>query len=153
MPLNLRFCQFRSSRAGVRLAAAIAGRFVELVLAPERFAFDASRPIFAMVQECRGWAITTPLSLLDSERIWDGLEILPLPFTGFSRTIHLVARRAELGRLPDRLAAATRDLIETRLLPRFFAKAPWARPQLTVLGSDGAAPPAETPPVPAASES
>lgn len=121
------------------LGRAITRQLRRLRLAfPERFVFDASRPIFAMVQECGGWAITTPLSLLDSERIWDGLEILPLPFTGFSRTIHLVARRAELGHLPDQLATASRDLIETRLLPRFFAKAPWTRPHLSVLRPDEA---------------
>ncbi len=100
----------------------------------------ASRSVLAMVRNCRGWAITTPLSVLDSERFWPDLDIRPLPFTGFSRTIHLVARRAELGRLPERLASICRDLLDTRLVPAILEMAPWSEGAFTILGRE--APPA-----------
>lgn len=100
-------------------------RRLRLVL-PERYAFDTSRSVFAMVRNTGGWAITTPLSVLDSERFWPDLDVLPLPFAGLSRTIHLVARRDELGRLPELLAGQCRALIATRLVPRVLEIAPFA---------------------------
>tara|TARA_Y100001960_G_scaffold316234_1_gene382882 strand:+ start:121 stop:783 length:663 start_codon:yes stop_codon:yes gene_type:complete len=42
---------------------------------PQRFTFNSVRSLFAMVEECRGWAIATPLSLLDSKRFGDQLDV------------------------------------------------------------------------------
>ncbi len=52
-----------------------------------------------------GWAITTPLNLLDAERALPDLDVLPLPFAGEVRHVHLVARMESLGICPTILPA------------------------------------------------
>lgn len=103
---------------------------------PQRYAFDASRSVFAVVRNCRGWAITTPLCVLDCERFRPDLDIRPLPFPGISRTIYLVARREELGRLPEKLATMCRDLIDKHLVPAALEITPWAEGSLVTLDSE-----------------
>jgi len=84
-----------------------------------RFALEASRSVIAMVGQAKGWTLTTPLNLLDAERFISQIDVAPVPFPAFSRTICLIARRAELGDLPDRLAEDCRHLIGTQVVPRF----------------------------------
>ncbi|MEM8811207.1 MAG: LysR family transcriptional regulator [Pseudomonadota bacterium] len=105
---------------------------------PQKYAFDASRAVFAMTRNLGGWALTTPLCYLDSERFWPDLMIRPVPFAGFSRTIYLAARRGEFGHLPGNLAGLARDLIDRRLVSRFDKVAPGLGETLTVLGSEAA---------------
>lgn len=97
------------------------------------FAFDASRSVFAMVQKSGGWAMTTPLCVLDSERFRGSLEVRPLPFPGLTRTLTLVARRDELGTLPADLARLCRDLLKERLMPAALDMAPWLEGAFRVL--------------------
>ncbi|MEM7124300.1 MAG: LysR family transcriptional regulator [Pseudomonadota bacterium] len=106
---------------------------------PQRYSFNVSRSVFAMVRNCQGWTITTPLSVLDSERFPPELDVMPLPFSGFSRTISLIARRDELGKLPEKLARLCRQLIEERLRARFLEIAPWAEADFRMLGDQAAA--------------
>jgi DNA-binding transcriptional LysR family regulator len=94
------------------------------MIVPRRFAFEATRSVLAMVVQTGGWAITTPLNILDAELFVPGLDILPLPFAGETRLVHLVARRGELGHLPADLARDCRRLVTETLIPRFAAIAP-----------------------------
>ncbi|MCU0899260.1 MAG: LysR family transcriptional regulator [Cypionkella sp.] len=89
-----------------------------------RFALEATRSVLAMVVQTGGWAITTPLNLMDAERFWPELEVMPLPFAGDVRRVYLIARQQELGHLPDELARECRALIRSRLVPRFDGLAP-----------------------------
>jgi len=84
-----------------------------------RFALEASRSVIAMVAQAKGWTLTTPLNLLDAERFISRVDVAQVPFPAFSRTICLIARRAELGDLPDRLAKDCRHLIGSQVVPRF----------------------------------
>ncbi|WP_199201040.1 LysR family transcriptional regulator [Mesorhizobium sp. 131-2-1] len=91
---------------------------------PRRYAFEASRSVFAMVVQTKGWALTTPLNVLDAERFVPQLDIMTIPFPAFSRRIYLIARNEELGHLPQQLADDCRRLVRERLLPRFSEIAP-----------------------------
>jgi DNA-binding transcriptional LysR family regulator len=91
---------------------------------PRRFAFEATRSVLAMVVQTGGWTLTTPLNLLDAERFIPMVDILPLPFAGETRHIHLVARSEELGHLPQALARDCRRILRDVLVPRFAAIAP-----------------------------
>jgi DNA-binding transcriptional LysR family regulator len=99
---------------------------------PRRFAFEATRSVLAMVVQTGGWAITTPLNILDAEFFVPDLDILPLPFAGDARLVHLVARREELGHLPAELARDCRRLVAETLIPRFAAMAPGFAGAITV---------------------
>ena len=102
------------------------------LMPPERFSFDASRSVFAMVQRCQGWAITTPLGLLDCEPLHSQLDIHPLPFPTLTRTISLVTRRDELGTLPAQLTALCTALLREQTHPAVRALAPWVDDALRV---------------------
>ena len=91
---------------------------------PRRFAFEASRSVFAMVVQARGWTLTTPLNLLDAERFVPNMDVLPMPFPALSRWVHLIARSDELGHLPGQLADDCRDILASEIVPRFTAIAP-----------------------------
>ena len=91
---------------------------------PRKFSFEATRSVLAMVVQIKGWALTTPLSLLDAERFLPMVDILPLPFAGETRHIHLVARAEELGHLPEMLARDCRRLVREGLVPMFAKVAP-----------------------------
>jgi DNA-binding transcriptional LysR family regulator len=91
---------------------------------PRRFAFEATRSVLAMVVQTGGWTLTTPLNLLNAERFFPMVDILPLPFAGETRNVHLVARAEELGNLPEALACDCRRILRDVLVPRFAAIAP-----------------------------
>lgn len=93
-------------------------------VASNKYALEASRSVIAMVAQSKGWTITTPLNLLDAERFISQVDVLPLPFPAFSRSIYLAARTSELGDLPQRLAEDCRGLIETKVIPRFTELVP-----------------------------
>ncbi|MEM7173606.1 MAG: LysR family transcriptional regulator [Pseudomonadota bacterium] len=119
------------------------GRLIEqhlsrLRLAPSgQYAFDASRSVFAMVEKTGGWAITTPLCVLDSARFLDRLDIRPLPTPGLSRRIYLAARKDELGGLPGKLAGLCRDILTARIIGPALEKAPWLTQTFQVLFEEG----------------
>ena len=97
-----------------------------LRLVPEhRFEFSSSHSVFAMVKNCGGWALTTPLSYLHGQRFHGDIEISPLPFAGFFRTVSLKARKNELGNLPRQVAELCRSMIAKHCLEKASAAVPW----------------------------
>jgi hypothetical protein len=103
---------------------------------PRRFAFEATRSVLAMVVQTGGWTLTTPLNLLDAERFIPMVDILPLPFAGETRHVHLVARAEELGHLPEALARDCRRILRNVLVPRFAAIAPGFERAIEVAGDE-----------------
>ena len=99
-----------------------------------RYAFEASRSVFAMVAQSGGWTLTTPLNLLDAERFLDDVEVFPFPFPALSRWVYLVARAEELGHLPEQLANDCRNLVRDRVVPRFAGVAPEMAGAIEVAG-------------------
>ncbi|WP_029351137.1 LysR family transcriptional regulator [Bosea sp. 117] len=76
---------------------------------PRRLEFDTPYGVTASVAAGAGFAITTPLCLIEAALPLDGLTCRPLPGPGFTRHLTLIARRHELGRLPREIAAFCRD--------------------------------------------
>ena len=129
--------------ASMPIGRSIAQHLRRVRLSPAgRFAFGASRSVFAMVEASGGWAITTPLCLLDGDHARSRLEVQRLPFPGLTRRIYLVARREELGGLPAKLAELARRLLEDRLSGPVRRIAPWLDGEVQVLRDQEPAPPA-----------
>jgi DNA-binding transcriptional LysR family regulator len=104
-----------------------------LRLSPERrFEFASTHSVFAMVNNCRGWALTTPLSYLHGQRFHDAVDVTPVPFAGFFRTVSLKARRHELGDLPSHLAELCRAMIVERCIDKASETVPWLRSVMQV---------------------
>ena len=91
---------------------------------PGRYSFETSRSVIATVARTGGWALTTPLSILDGSRFRDEIEVHPLPFASLSRRVHLISRTDELGAIPEILAKAFRTLLHNELLPEFVKTVP-----------------------------
>ena len=92
---------------------------------PHHLELDSAHSVLAMVCASRGWAIITPLAYLDVVRFQDQIDIAPLPFPSFFRTVSLTAREGELGELPSRLATLCRELIDEHCVTVAREALPW----------------------------
>lgn len=94
-----------------------------------RYTFDATRSLLAVTRDIEGWALGTPLCVMDSIRFRDSLDVHPLPFSGFTRTVSVVARRGEFSDLPQRIANVCSKLIKLHILPELTRLAPFSAPK------------------------
>ncbi|MGD9941772.1 MAG: LysR family transcriptional regulator [Burkholderiaceae bacterium] len=99
---------------------------------PRTLEVDTSEQLSAVVAQSSGWSLTTPLCALQAYHLADRLAFLPLPPPGFSRRLTLVTRTGELGRIPQRVAAITRRMLQETCLPRIDAAMPWTTEQFRV---------------------
>lgn len=84
---------------------------------PRAFEFDSPYAVTAMVAAGRGFAITTPLCVMEASMPKAGVVTAKLPGPQISRSLTLVARHRELGRVPRDLSELARDVL-TGLLER-----------------------------------
>ncbi|WP_312893337.1 LysR family transcriptional regulator [Ancylobacter sonchi] len=94
---------------------------------PRRLEFDTPYGVTASVAAGAGFAVTTPLCILEAAVPLDGFACRPLPGPAFARHLTLIARRQELGRLPREIAAFCRAQLAAQL------------PTVQALGGDGLA--------------
>ena len=81
--------------------------------APQRLEFDGSESVLAMVQEGIGWALTTPLCLLQARADFSRLRLLPLPGHAPCRNLYMIQRADEAN-----TAALHIEQLSKRLLKR-----------------------------------
>ncbi|MFG1223278.1 LysR family transcriptional regulator [Xanthobacter wiegelii] len=92
---------------------------------PRRLEFDTPFGVSATVAAGEGFAVTTPLCLYEAGLDGDRLRCAPLPGPAFSRSLTLIGRRQELGRLPREVAGFCRQTLEDDVLPALRAALPW----------------------------
>ena len=92
---------------------------------PHRLEFDASETVVAMVGGGLGWAITTPLCLLQGRADFNRVKPLPLPGTGLSRKLYVVARQGELGEIVGQLLPRVGELLGATLRAGFARDMAW----------------------------
>jgi DNA-binding transcriptional LysR family regulator len=97
---------------------------------PHTIDVDRSMQMSTLVENGVGWAIMTPLCLLEARPDYDRLLFAPVPPPGFSRRLTLVAHREELGTLPGQVAAALCRAFEDTCLPRLLQRMPWLAPEM-----------------------
>lgn len=108
-----------------------------------RIEVDGSDALLAMVAAGIGWAITTPLCILQASAHLPGVLPLPLPPPGFNRTLSLVVRDDSSASLAEQLASAARDVLRESCLPRLRRLTPAFTASITV--GDAATHHSETP--------
>jgi DNA-binding transcriptional LysR family regulator len=114
---KLAFVRFsRETPVGLRVDQHLSRLRIEI---PRAMEGDRSSVVMAPVAAGMGFAILTPTLLIDGLAEGMEIDVHPLPFTGLSRNILLVARERELGNLPEAFAARTAEVlthaISTRL--------------------------------------
>lgn len=112
----------------------IGAHLARLGLRPaSRFELDSYHAILAMVAAGAGWAILTPLALHKARRYRGAVEVHPLPFAAFDRSISLSARAGVLQEVPGQIATLLRQRIADEVLPPLHAAWPWLGQTLAVL--------------------
>lgn len=79
---------------------------------PRPLEFDTPYGVAAAVAAKRGFAITTPLCVAEAMPLASATAIAALPGPQLTRTLTLVARQGELGRIPRDLAQAAGQQLE-----------------------------------------
>jgi len=89
------------SQTGLQIEAHLRRLGLDL---PRTMEFDSPYAVTAMVAEGRGFAITTPLCVFEAAIPAAGVITAKLPGSQISRSLTLVARHRELGRIPRDLS-------------------------------------------------
>lgn len=112
----------------------IGAHLARLGLRPaSRFELDNYHAILAMVANGAGWAILTPLALHKARRFRTAVEVSPLPFAPFERSLSLSARAGVLQDIPGQIATRLRRRIDDDVVQPLLALWPWMTGSLTVL--------------------
>lgn len=98
-----------------------------------RFELDSYHAILAMVAEGQGWAILTPLALHHAARFRAAVDVSPLPFPAFERTLSLSARTGLLRDIPAQIALRLKGQISAQVVAPALAEWPWLGESLRVL--------------------
>lgn len=104
----------------------------EGVVPPHRLEIDTAESLVAMVAAEIGWALITPLCLLQARADPAAVTPMALPGAGFNRALSLVSRRGEYGELPGTIAAATDEIFQAEWLPKLERFAPWLAAKVAV---------------------
>ena len=80
-----------------------------------------------------GWAIATPMHLLQGKAHLAGVEVLPLPPPIPTREITLLTHLGDLEVIAARLAQITRGVLRDTCLPELLRLAPWLKDQLQIV--------------------
>ena len=115
---------------GRQIASHLARQNLKLT---HRFELDSYRAILAMVSAGAGWTILTPLALHHASRFREGVDVLPLPFAPFERSLVLSARAGVLKDMPAQVAGRLRGLISTQVVGPAMQEWPWMGQSLRVL--------------------
>ena len=95
------------------------------VAPPNRLEIDTADSLVAMVAGGIGWALITPLCLLQARADPAAVVPLPLPDAGFERELTLVARASEYGALPRRIARDATEIFRVEWRGQLLRLAPW----------------------------
>ncbi|MCL6709066.1 LysR family transcriptional regulator [Pseudomonas sp. R2.Fl] len=88
------------------------------------FEIDQATAVIEMVRHEKGWAITTPCSLLDPLFHTEEIDVLALPSPVPTRSINLVVRPGRFADLPGRLAANCREHLRRDIKSRLSSILP-----------------------------
>lgn len=100
------------------------------VSAPPFLEIDTSDVVMAMIAANLGWALATPLCLLQGRAWLDQVAVLPLPGPGLARTIHQVSRHQEFEEMAEMCWQFSRDALQAEIFPQMTARLPWLGRQM-----------------------
>lgn len=109
-------------------------RYLRVARVPtgRRIEVDSADMMCALVASGVGWAITTPLHLLQGLARLNGIAVLKLPAPTPERQVTLVTRQGEWEQTAARLAAEARRLLVEKYLPQLIAALPDLASEISV---------------------
>ncbi len=95
------------------------------VVPPHRLEIDTADSLVAMVAAGIGWALITPLCLLQARADPQSVVPVPLPGTALGRELTLVSRHGEYGELPLVIARRAAEIYGSECRPQLARIATW----------------------------
>ncbi|MDB9702868.1 LysR family transcriptional regulator [Rhodospirillales bacterium] len=117
----------------------VVGQLVErhlrrLRLSPPRVAeFDTAQSVSAMVSAGHGFAIATPMCVLEGASVGHDVRACAMPGPSVSRTLYLLARSRELGSQAEMFASICRRVLHENVAPMVADRMPWLADGFQVL--------------------
>lgn len=102
------------------------------VEAPHRLELDSSASVLSAVNAGLGWAITTPLCILQGRADIGGLDIRPLPGPALARSLYVVWRRGQLPGVAESVNRLAGELLTTVLAEAFGEQQGWIMREIGV---------------------
>lgn len=108
-------CFSRETPVGMRIDQHLSRLRLEI---PRTLDGDRSSVVMAPVASGMGFTILTPTLLIDGLAEGMEVDVHPLPFASFSRSIKLVARQGELGNIPEAFAKRAAEVLHKAIATR-----------------------------------
>ena len=100
------------------------------ITAPRHLEIDTSDVVLSMVAADLGWAITTPLVLMQTRAYLKDVTVIPIKGPALTRTIYQVSREGEYMETTEYLYQASRRILESSIFPDIREALPWLGSQL-----------------------
>lgn len=97
---------------------------------PKRLELDSSNSVMTMVAAGLGWAITTPLCLVQGALDLKTVAVHPLGGPAFSRTLFLLHRRGEMPAAAERVRELAAGQLRELLTSAYQRSMPWLLKQI-----------------------
>lgn len=112
----------------------IATHLARLRLAPEGLIeLDSNQAIFGLISNGDGWTISTLVGFQRAKRYQDQVDIYPLPFTGFSRTVSLYYQEDRMPDIARIIADNLRGILQASVIEPGRTSAPWLGDTLAIV--------------------
>ena len=98
---------------------------------PKRLELDSSNSVLTMVSAGLGWAITTPLCMVQSAIDHSRIAVHPVPGAALSRTLFLLHRRGEMNAAAERVHELATRQLRALLTSAYQRSMPWMLSQIT----------------------
>lgn len=99
---------------------------------PFKIEADTTRVVLSMVADGLGWALSTPLCLMQCKDMLEDVHMQPAPQPSFSREIYIVTRHKEYLGLVDIILAECARQLSVSLLPDIKQKFPWSVNEIVI---------------------
>ena len=90
-----------------------------------RYELDSTQTLLRCVKSGQAWAITTALCIARYPALLEGVRIVALANSANARYLSVLARRDELGAVPETVAGICREIFDLELRPRIAGLAPF----------------------------
>lgn len=118
------------------LGRQITAHLARLRLSPEgRIELDSNQAIFGLIASGAGWAISTPVGFLRARRFHDQVDLHPLPFAAFARTISLFHRADGMPEIAGIIAESLRDILRVQVVEPGQSALPWIGGALDIIAA------------------
>ncbi|MEB8433402.1 LysR family transcriptional regulator [Cocleimonas sp. KMM 6892] len=93
---------------------------------------DTTRVLLSMVADGLGWAVSTPLCLLQCKDILSDVHIQPSPKPSFNRAIYIITRDKEYQGLVNIIQKECAQQLRENLLPKIGDNFPWTASEIII---------------------